>query len=178
MAKSRKSNTLVAEAAEPKAPRKGGKKKLVEAEVAVTEPAAVENATTVEAAGDAPEPEGGPITLEGLVEQYLDALDATGRSRGTVFAASLDLGIARRFFGDDTRLATLTPKKVSAYFESDAVTKKRTGDPKGQLTIDRTRRALRLCLRWAEEAGLVAKAPLPEEPAMEKKAKKPAAAAE
>ena len=51
--------------------------------------------------------------------------------------------------------------KVAAFFESPAVTMRRNGKPKTQVTIGKTRRVLRMALTWAEEECRIAKAPLP-----------------
>ena len=66
----------------------------------------------------------------------------------------MDVAIALKHFGAETRAATLTPAAVQAYFESEAVTQTRSGRPKAKPTIDKTRRAFRLALVWAKEAGL------------------------
>ena len=59
-------------------------------------------------------------------------------------------------------LASLTQRKVKAFFESDAVVKTRGGRAKARPSIDKTRRVLRLCLVWAAEQKLIAEAPIPE----------------
>jgi hypothetical protein len=51
------------------------------------------------------------------------------------------------------------------YFTSDRVMKTRTGVEKAPPTFKKTRRVLRLALVWAQDAGLVEKAPLPEDAA-------------
>jgi len=61
-----------------------------------------------------------------------------------------------------TPIADITPEKVHAFFTSKRVTKLRSGRNKSQLSIDKTRRVLRLALVWAEDSGVIAKAPLPE----------------
>lgn len=48
------------------------------------------------------------------------------------------------------------------FFTSGRVMKTRSGRPKSPLSIDKTRRVVRQALVWAEGAGLVAKASLPE----------------
>jgi len=102
------------------------------------------------------------LTLGELAELYLLHMEQLGKSRGTVFSYSIDLGLAVREVGEDTRIKALTPEKIGAFFESDAVTKTRTGKPKAKPTIDKTRRVLRLALVWAAETGEIPVAPLPE----------------
>ena len=73
----------------------------------------------------------------------------------------MDLRVALKALGEKTKLGNLTPKKVGDYFESDAVVKSRSGKPKNERTIAKTRRVLRMALEWAEKKGFVDKAPIP-----------------
>ena len=102
------------------------------------------------------------VTMDELAEAYLKGLEEAGKSRGTVFGYSIDLALAVRHFGEKAKLSGLTQKKITAYFESDAVTKTRSGKPKAKPTIDKARRVLRLALVWAAEQGWIAAAPIPE----------------
>jgi hypothetical protein len=52
---------------------------------------------------------------------------------------------------------------VLEYFNSDRVMKTRTGVAKARPTFLKAQRVLRLALVWAADAGLIEKAPLPEE---------------
>jgi hypothetical protein len=101
------------------------------------------------------------MTVTRLAEAYLRHLGDLGKSLATQFSYSMDLGIAKRELGPETRIADLTPERVAAFFESPAVTVRKNGRPKTQVTIDKTRRVLRMALEWAEEENRVAKAPLP-----------------
>ena len=65
-------------------------------------------------------------------------------------------------------VAKLTEQKVTAFFESDIVTKTRTGKPKARPTIAKTRRVLRMTLTWAHEHKLIATVPVPEKYAARK----------
>jgi hypothetical protein len=80
----------------------------------------------------------------------------------------MELRTAAIELGEDTPIQDITPEKVHAFFTCKRVTKLRSGTNKSQLSIDKTRRVLRLALVWAEERGIVAKAPLPEEPVASK----------
>ena len=104
----------------------------------------------------------GSLTMASLAERYIASLRDAGKGLGTQFSYQIDLAVAVRHFGADTDVATLTARKVENYFESDAVTKTRTGKPKARPGIDKTRRVLRLALVWAAEQGLIASAPIPE----------------
>ena len=102
------------------------------------------------------------ITLGELAENYLAHLEEEGKGHGTLFSYGIELKMACRELGAGTKVASLTEKKVRAYFESDAVTKNRKGKYKAKPTIDKTRRILRLALTWLEEIGVIEKAPIPD----------------
>ena len=67
--------------------------------------------------------------------------------------------------GRGVAMFDLTPERVLQDFTCDRVMKTRTGVAKARPTFLKTQRVLRLALVWAQEAGLVAKAPLPEDAA-------------
>ncbi len=70
--------------------------------------------------------------------------------------------LAQDELGAETPLADLTPERVAEFYTSKRVTKLRSGKQKSQLSIDKTRRVLRLALVWAAERGIVENAPIPE----------------
>ena len=155
-----------------------GKKKVAEAtteaEIATTEipietPAAPESATATEET--APEPKSrkarkkkfeGVATLADLASAYATQMESDGKSNGTIASYGMELKIAQDELGAETPLAELTPEQVEKFFNSKRVTKLRSGKNKSQLSIDKTRRVLRLALLWAAERGIIAKAPIPE----------------
>jgi hypothetical protein len=104
----------------------------------------------------------GDLTMAQLAERYIASLRDAGKGLGTQFSYSIDIAVAVKHFGAETAVATLTSRKVANYFDSDAVTKTRTGKAKAKPGIDKTRRVLRLALVWAAEQGLIAEAPIPE----------------
>jgi len=104
----------------------------------------------------------GVATLVDLCAAYATQMEEDGKSDGTIASYKMELKTAMAELGEETPLADLTPEKVEAFFKSKKVTKLRSGKNKSQLSIDKTRRVLRLALVWAEERGIVAKAPLPE----------------
>jgi hypothetical protein len=61
----------------------------------------------------------------------------------------------------DTPIVSITTEQVREYFESKPVTKLRTGKKKSQLSIDKTRRVLRLALVYAADRKWIASAPIP-----------------
>ena len=103
----------------------------------------------------------GEATLGDVAEGYLAHLADEGKSEGTIFSYGMDLKIALDHFGPDTPVSAITPAKLAAFYESDAVMKKRNGRKKSSITIAKTCRVLRLALVWAAEKGLIEKAPIP-----------------
>jgi hypothetical protein len=63
------------------------------------------------------------------------------------------------------KVADLTPARVLEFFTSDRVMRTRTGVEKARPTYLKTQRVLRLALVWAQDAGLIEKAPVPEDAA-------------
>ena len=111
-------------------------------------------------ASDAP-----AVTLEQICEGYVRHLEDSGKSVGTSFSYRLELTTAMEELGAKTLVSDITPARVLEYFVSDRVTRTRTGVEKAPPTIKKSRRVLRLALAWAQEAGLIEKAPLPEDAA-------------
>jgi hypothetical protein len=105
------------------------------------------------------------ITLEELAAKYLAHMEEIGKSNGTCFSYRLELITALDELGRDTKLADLTSTRVLTYFTSDRVMKTKTGVAKARPTFLKTQRVLRLALVWAQDAGLIEKAPLPEDAA-------------
>lgn len=103
----------------------------------------------------------GGVELADIAERFLKHLEKTGKSRGTVFSYSLDLGVAERHFGATRDATTITTAEVAEYFESAAVTKNRSGGSKNAITIAKLRRTLRMAMVWAAEEKLLAVAPVP-----------------
>jgi hypothetical protein len=102
------------------------------------------------------------VTLAELAVRYIKHLDDQGKSPGTCSSYGAELRLAIKYLGADTPIASLTTEQVAAYFESKPVTKLRSGTKKSQLSIDKTRRVLRLALCYAAEKKLIASAPIPE----------------
>lgn len=101
-------------------------------------------------------------TLADVAEGYLKHMEESGKSAGTSFSYRLELTTALKALGAETAVRSLTPERVLEFFVSDTVMRTRTGVQKAKPTVDKTRRVLRLALLWAEEKGLVEKAPVPE----------------
>jgi hypothetical protein len=103
------------------------------------------------------------LTLVDLSERYLTHLAEGEWSGGTIASYSMELKTAQNEMGPETLISEITPERVQTYFDSKRVTKLRSGKAKAKPSVDKTRRVLRLALVWAEESGLVEKAPLPEQ---------------
>jgi site-specific recombinase XerC len=100
------------------------------------------------------------LTLAGLADAYINALGTVGKGLGTQLSYRLDLSVALKALGEETRLDELTEEKVTAFFESATVTKTRTGNAKAQVSIDKTRRVLRQALAYAVKEGHIATTPV------------------
>ena len=107
-----------------------------------------------------PQATGGP-TLKDVAEGYLAAIEKDDAGPGTLASYRMELRLALRELGETTPVADLTTTQVQAYFESDAVMRTKSGKPKAKPTWAKTRRVLRLALFWAQDAGLIAAAPIP-----------------
>lgn len=142
---------------------------LATEQVADQERAAPEPAAPVQAEDEpqAPKKRGrkpkGDLTLSDLAERYLAHMEEAGKSSGTIFSYRLELQTAMAELGSETKVADLTPERVMLYFGSDRVNKTRTGKSKSPLSIAKSQRVLRLALVWAQSAGLIEAAPLPEQ---------------
>jgi len=101
------------------------------------------------------------FTLADLCEQYVRHLEEEGKSAGTVSSYTAELKLACKHLAAETVATAITVEKVAIYFASDPVTKLRTGKPKAQPSIDKTRRVLRLALVWAADTKLIKSAPIP-----------------
>jgi hypothetical protein len=104
----------------------------------------------------------GNATLADVSAAYLADLADAGRSNGTIASYGMELKTAMNELGEATPISEITPEKVGEFFNSKRVTKLRSGRNKSQLSIDKTRRVLRLALVWAAERGIIAQAPIPE----------------
>jgi hypothetical protein len=104
---------------------------------------------------------GADITLEKAVPKFLDALKEQGKNERTVEVYGRCLENAAQFFVADRPLGKLTPMLIGQYFKSDVMLKKPNGVVKSPITVEQTKRVLRLMLVWANEMGYIADVPLP-----------------
>jgi hypothetical protein len=101
------------------------------------------------------------LTLAELSEKYLDHMEREGKSAGTCFSYGMELKAAQGELGAETLVGMLTTDDVEKFNNSTRVTKLKSGRPKSQLSIDKTRRVLRLALTWAAQKGWIERSPIP-----------------
>jgi hypothetical protein len=99
------------------------------------------------------------ITLAKLSEMYLEHMEQDGKSVGTCFSYTMELKSAIAEIGGDTLVAEITPHLIEKFNACDRVMRLKSGKPKAQPSIDKTRRVIRLALTWAAQTGLIASAP-------------------
>ncbi len=100
-------------------------------------------------------------TIKAIAEGWLSNMRELGKTPSTVASYAGDLELAKKVLGAGTEVANLTAASIAEFDASDAVTKTAKGRPKAQPTILKTRRALRLAVTWALEAGLISTSPYP-----------------
>lgn len=82
---------------------------------------------------------------------YTNVLRAQGTTPSTIASYSAELNSAAKYFGADANPLAISAAALEKYFWSPQVNQKRDGSPRSQLTIDKTRRALRMALEWARD---------------------------
>jgi site-specific recombinase XerD len=105
---------------------------------------------------------GQTMTLAELAKRYIDSLEETGKSEGTMFSYRIELKTAMKQLGEETLISSLTADDVRRYFDSAAVMKLKSGKPKAMPSYLKTQRVLRLALCFAVERKWLERAPLPE----------------
>ncbi len=98
------------------------------------------------------------LTLAELGTRYIARMEEEGKSIGTCFSYLMELKLAQSELGAETLVSALTSDAIAKFNTCSRVMKLKTGRAKSQLSIDKTRRVLRLALTWAHQAGLVAEA--------------------
>jgi hypothetical protein len=100
------------------------------------------------------------LTLEQLSRAYLDHIEKDGKSVGTCFSYLMELKVATSELGAGTLVSALTAEAIDKFNKSRRVTRLKSGKPKSQLSIDKTRRVLRLALAFGEQHGLIERSPI------------------
>ena len=99
------------------------------------------------------------LTLAALSEKYLARMEREGKSPGTIASYAMELKLAQGELGAETLVANVKAYDITRFENCDRVVKLRSCKPKGQLSIDKTRRVLRLACAWAATSGLIATTP-------------------
>jgi len=99
------------------------------------------------------------ITLAELTTRYVAHLDTEGKSLGTRFSYDAELRLAQRELGAEMSIGALTRDAIETFNNCPRVTILKSGRPKSQLSIDKTRRVLRLALKWAADTKLIEVSP-------------------
>ena len=96
------------------------------------------------------------ISLSELSSRFITHLERSGKSAGTSFSYLMELKCAQNFLGADTLLNALSADAIAEFNASERVTTLKSGKPKSQLSIDKTRRVLRQALTFAHASGWLA----------------------
>ena len=111
-------------------------------------------------------------TLHQATRSYLEYLASQGKKERTLYTYGRDLERIEAFFGADRKLTGILAPHVGKFFRSDALLKLPSGKERSRLTVEKTKRALRMFLVWAHETGRIDKFPLPKGTAMGRSARK------
>ena len=111
-------------------------------------------------------------TLHAAAQAYLEHLKGEGKKKRTLYTYGKDLEQIEAFFGASRKLTGILAPHVGKFFRSDALLKLPSGKERSRLTVEKTKRVLRMFLVWAHEKGLIDKLPLPKGTAMGRSAKK------
>jgi integrase/recombinase XerC len=98
------------------------------------------------------------VKLKEAAQQYLDTLEAEGRSPHTIAAYGRDLAALVTFTGD-LDLDSVTPALLQRFMASPLVQTGPTGQPRAKASINRYRVTLKALFGWAEARWLVARNP-------------------
>ena len=96
------------------------------------------------------------LSLAELSTRYIAQMEERGKSAGTCFSYMMELRLAQSVLGANTLVSTLTRGAIAEFNTSPRVMTLKSGLAKSQLSIDKTRRVLRLALTWAHASGLLA----------------------
>ena len=98
------------------------------------------------------------MNIKLAVTQYLESLEAEGRSPHTIGAYRRDLRAFTRFAGD-IDLDAITPAMLQRFMGSQLVQVGPTGQPRAKASVNRYRVTLKALFGWAEARWLVTRNP-------------------
>lgn len=105
------------------------------------------------------------ISLGDLGDRYIHHLEVAGVAVDTVRAYAIELDTAYRELGVDTPIADLTRADIERFNECKRVTRLSSGRRRGESSIEKTRRVLKLALDFAVHMGLLRTSPAEDAPA-------------
>ncbi len=111
-------------------------------------------------------------TLHEAARGYLEHLKGEGKKERTLYTYGKDFEQIEAFFGASRKLAGILAPHVGKFFRSDALLKLPSGKERSRLTVEKTKRVLRMFLVWSHETCRIDKLPLPKGTAMGRSAKK------
>ncbi len=98
-------------------------------------------------------------TLAALGAAYVERLRADGASLSTQASYAADFALAAEILGADRDPAAITPEEIADFERHARVLTTKTGRPKSRLTVEKTRRVLRLAFAFGRDAGRLAAVP-------------------
>jgi site-specific recombinase XerD len=104
-------------------------------------------------------------TLRQAADEYVKHLRAAGKADPTVRSYAGDLEMAVRFFGAEKQMAKFLKVHVKRFLDSEPFNKRRSGTPKNEVTVRKSRRAIRQFFEWAVAQGYMAEVPVATPPA-------------
>lgn len=104
-----------------------------------------------------------PLTLAVLIHHYTQALAQQGKSKRTVVAYTHDCSQILAYFGEHKQIQKLLPAHVAGFYTSKALLRvAASGKTRAPVSIQRTKRVLRLLLVWAQAQGHLNTLPIPQ----------------
>ena len=107
------------------------------------------------------------IPLGDLGDRYVHHLEVAGVAVDTVRAYAIELDTAYRELGVETPIAEITRADIERFNECKRVTRLSSGRRRGERSIEKTRRVLKLALDFAVHMGLLRTSPAKDAPAQE-----------
>ncbi len=101
-------------------------------------------------------------TLQEATVLYLDYLQDTGKSPRTLGTYRVDLKTLLRYLGADLPMNSITPLLLGKFLKSSLLLQKRkSGEMRSDITVNKNIRVVRQFFIWAKEQGLSETLPLP-----------------
>jgi len=101
-------------------------------------------------------------TLRQAADEYVEHLRAAGKADPTVRSYAGDLEMAVRHFGAEKAMGKFLKVHVKRFLDSEPFNKRRNGTPKSEVTVRKSKRAVRQFFEWAVEQGYMTGVPITE----------------